>query len=87
MSGSSHLAAWIWLFPRLNSSGGKERLGGITKKGDGYIRKLLVIGANAVLQFARKGSPNSIKLASSHLMRKPHKVVAVALASKMPRIS
>jgi transposase len=82
-----HLAAWIGLVPRQNSSGGKERLGGITKKGDGYIRKLLVIGANAVLRFARKGSPNSTKWASSLLMKKPHKVVAVALANKMARIS
>ncbi len=56
-SSGRHLAAWIGLVPRQNSSGGKERLGGITKKGDGYIRKLLVIGANAVLRFARKGSP------------------------------
>ncbi len=82
-----HLAAWLGLVPRQNSSGGKERLGGITKKGDGYIRKLLVIGANAVLRFARKGSASSTVWASSLLMRKPHKVVAVALANKMARIS
>jgi len=86
-SSGRHLAAWLGLVPRQNSSGGKERLGGITKKGDGYIRKLLVIGANAVLRFARKGSPNSTRWASSLLMRKPHKVAAVALANKMARIS
>lgn len=86
-SSGRHLAAWLGLVPRQNSSGGKERLGGITKKGDGYIRKLLVIGANAVLRFARKGSARSTMWASSLLSRKPHKVVAVALANKMARIS
>ena len=86
-SSGRHLAAWLGLVPRQNSSGGKERLGGITKKGDGYIRKLLVIGANAVLRFARKGSASSTLWANSLLMRKPHKVVAVALANKMARIS
>lgn len=86
-SSGRHLAAWLGLVPRQNSSGGKERLGGITKKGDGYIRKLLVIGANSVLRFARKGSARSTVWASSLLMRKPHKVVAVALANKMARIS
>ena len=55
-SSGRHLAAWLGLVPRQNSSGGKERLGGITKKGDGYIRKLLVIGANAVLRFAERGA-------------------------------
>jgi transposase len=86
-SSGRHLAAWLGLVPRQNSSGGKERLGGITKKGDGYIRKLLVIGANAVLRFARKGGASSTMWASSLLTRKPHKVVAVALANKMARIS
>ncbi len=82
-SSGRHLAAWIGLVPRQNSSGGKERLGGITKKGDGYIRKLLVIGANAVLRFARKGEPELNEVwASSLLMRKPHKVVAVALGEQ-----
>ena len=86
-SSGRHLAAWLGLVPRQNSSGGKERLGGITKKGDGYIRKLLVIGANAVLRFARKGSASSTMWANKLLTRKPHKVVAVALANKMARIS
>jgi len=86
-SSGRHLAAWLGLVPRQSSSGGKERLGGITKKGDGYIRKLLVIGANAVLRFARKGSASSTIWASNLLTRKPHKVVAVALANKMARIS
>ena len=44
-------AAWLGLTPRAHSSGGKQRLGGISKQGDGYIRRLLVIGATAVIRF------------------------------------
>ena len=47
-------AAWLGLTPQANSSGGKERLGGITKQGDGYLRRLLVVGATAVMRMARK---------------------------------
>lgn len=47
-------AAWLGLTPRANSSGGKERLGGITKQGDGYLRRLLVVGATAVMRMTRK---------------------------------
>jgi len=50
-------AAWLGLTPRANSSGGKERLMGISKQGDGYLRRLLVVGATAVLRHARKGNP------------------------------
>jgi transposase len=49
-------AAWLRLTPRPHSSGGKERLGGINKQGDGYFRKLLVVGATAVMRMARKGA-------------------------------
>jgi transposase len=49
-------AAWIGLTPRQNSSGGKERLGGITKMGDAYIRTLLVVGPIAVIRYAKKDS-------------------------------
>ena len=47
-------AAWLGLTPRAQSSGGKERQGGISRAGDGYIRRLLVVGATAVLRFARQ---------------------------------
>jgi transposase len=80
------LAAWLGLVPRQNSSGGKDRLGHITKKGDGYIRRLLVIGAHAVLRFARTGKGASTKWAAELLTRRPYKVAAVALANKMARI-
>jgi len=80
------LAAWIGLVPRQNSSGGKERLGHISKKGDAYLRRLLVIGAHAVLRFARNGKSSTTKWAAALLARKPYKLVAVALANKMARI-
>jgi len=80
------LAAWIGLVPRQSSSGGKERLGHISKKGDPYIRRLLVIGAHAVLRFARNGKATTTKWAAVLLARKPYKLAAVALANKMARI-
>ena len=49
-----NLAAWIGLVPRQNSSGGKEKLGGITKQGDRYLRQLLVAGALAVIRYAQR---------------------------------
>lgn len=80
------LAAWIGLVPRQNSSGGKERLGHISKKGDPYLRRLLVIGAHAVLRFARNGKARTTQWATTLLARKPYKLAAVALANKMARI-
>lgn len=80
------LAAWLGLVPRQNSSGGKDRLGHITKKGDGYIRRLLVIGAHAVLRFVRSGKNVSNGWAAELIARKPYKVAATALANKMARI-
>jgi transposase len=78
------LAAWIGLVPRQNSSGGKERLSGITKQGDGYLRQLLVVGALAVIRHAqRHGAKRSWLL---HLLgRRAPKVAAVALANKTAR--
>lgn len=79
-------AAWLGLTPRAHSSGGKDRLVGITKQGDGYIRRLLVVGATAVLRFARQ--TNAAKAWAVRLLeRKRPKVVAVALANKMARIA
>ncbi len=79
------LAAWIGLVPRQNSSGGKEKLGGITKQGDRYLRQLLVAGALAVVRYAqRRGTrrPWLVKL----LSRRTPKIAAVALANKMARM-
>src|SRR5204862_4379532 len=47
------LAAWIGLVPRQNSTGGKQKLGGISKQGDRYLRRLLIVGATAVIRHAR----------------------------------
>jgi transposase len=80
------LSAWLGLVPRQRSSGGKERLCGITKQGDPYIRKLLIIGATAVLRFSRDRAPTA-DWTSGLLARRPPLVVAVALANKMARIA
>ncbi len=80
------LAAWIGLVPRQNSSGGKDRLGRISKQGDPYLRRLLVVGAHAVLRFSGKAKVAPTRWAAELLVKKPYNVVAVALANKMARI-
>lgn len=80
------LAAWIGLVPRQNSSGGKNRLGSITKQGDPYLRRLLVLGAHSVLRFRKKSTVQTTQWAAGLLERKPYMVAAVALANKMARI-
>jgi transposase len=79
-------AAWLGLTPRAHSSGGKEKLGGISKQGDGYIRRLLVTGATAVIRMARQGNPSKV-WAARLLERKPARLVSVALANKTARIA
>src|SRR5215468_1324501 len=79
-----NLAAWIGLVPKQNSSGGKERLGSITKAGNRYLRQMLVVGAMAVIRYAeRHGTrrPWLIQL----MARRSAKVAAVALANKTAR--
>lgn len=80
------LAAWIGLVPRQNSTGGKERLGSITKQGDRYLRRLLVAGAMAVVQQARR-HPEKYPWIARLLARKPAKLVAIAIANKTARIA
>jgi transposase len=77
-------AAWIGLVPRQDSTGGKQKLGHISKQGDRYLRRILVVGAIAVLQRARQ-QPKKYPWLTQLLARKPFKVVAVALANKMAR--
>src|SRR5262252_9178495 len=75
-----HFAASLGLTPRLEGTGGKVRLGTISKRGNGYLRRLLVNGAMSVLRSRRaKQDPWLVKLLAS----KPRKLVAVALANKM----
>ncbi|MGF1545409.1 MAG: transposase, partial [Parvularculaceae bacterium] len=79
------LSAWLGLVPRQNSSGGKDRLGRITKKGDPYIRRLLVVGALSAIRVHRK-DPQSMPWIGQLCERKPQKLAAVALANKTARI-
>jgi len=79
-------AAWIGLVPRQNSTGGKDRLGSISKQGDRYLRRLLVLGALSVVRRART-RPDKNPWVVAMLGRRPAKVVAVALANKMARIA
>ena len=80
------LAAWIGLVPREGSTGGKQKLGPISKQGDQYLRRILVVGAHAVLKRARL-HPKKYPWLTQLLARKPFRVVAVALANKMARIA
>ena len=77
-------AAWIGLVPRQNSTGGKERLGSISKQGDRYLRRLFVLGAISIVRIAR-ARPEKYPWLIQLLARRPFKVVAVALANKMAR--
>ena len=79
-------ASWIGLVPREDSTGGKQKLGPISKRGDRYLRRILVVGACAVLRYARH-KPEKYPWLTKLLECKPFKVVAVALANKMARIA
>lgn len=80
-------AAWIGLVPKQNSSGGKEKLGGVTKQGDRYLRSLLTIGALAVIRRAKINGAKHRPWLNALLARRPTKVAAVALANKIARIA
>jgi transposase len=79
-------AAWIGLVPRQDSTGGKQKLGPVSKQGDRYLRRILVVGAHAVLKRARQ-QPEKYPWITRLLARKPFKLVAVALANRMARIA
>jgi transposase len=79
-------AAWIGLVPRQDSTGGKQKLGPISKQGDRYLRRLLVLGAHAALRRAKQ-SPQNYPWLVQLLARRPFKVVAIALANKMARVA
>ncbi len=80
------LAAWIGLVPKQNSSGGKQALLGISKRGDTYLRTLLIHGARAVARFAEnKSGPES--WLNKLMARRNKNVAAVALANKNARIA
>ena len=79
-------AAWIGLVPRQDSTGGKPRLGPISKQGDRYLRRILVVGAVSMLRRA-KLNPERYPWVTRLLARRPFKVVAIALANKMARVA
>lgn len=79
-------AAWIGLVPRQDSTGGKPRLGPISKQGDRYLRRILVGGAVSILRRA-KLNPQRYPWVTRLLARRPFKVVAIALANKMARVA
>lgn len=80
-------AAWLGLVPRQNSSGGKERLGKTTKMGERSLRRLLIIGATGVVRWATRNPPPAESWLARLLSRKPHQLVATALAGKMACIA
>ena len=83
-----HLAAWIGLTSKEHSTGGKQRMGGISRAGNERLRRLLVTGATAVIRFAtRPGNKHASAWLLNLLQHKPRKLVAVALANKIARIA
>jgi transposase len=85
-SGGRHLAAWLGLVPRQDGTGGKIRLLGISKRGDRYLRTLLIHGARAALRTAGKRQDPYARWALSVEERRGRNIAVVALANKMARI-
>jgi transposase len=81
-----HFAAWLGLTPKEHSTGGKPRLGKISKAGNERLRTLLVVGATSVIRHAKPGRKGASAWLLRLLERKPRKLAAVALANKMARI-
>ena len=79
-------AAWVGLVPRQNSSGGKQRQGGISKQGDHTLRRLLVLGATAVIRHARTKTTADTAWLRGVLERRPARLASVAQANKTARI-
>ena len=87
-SSGRQFAAWLGLVPQQRSSGGKERLGGISKRGDGYLRRLLIHGARAIVGWRRRSVARTSDQWISGLLNRRHMNVAtVALANKSARVA
>jgi transposase len=80
-------SAWIGLVPKQNSSGGKQRLGSISKQGDRYLRSLFTAGALAVIRYAKIHGTGHRPWLTALLARRPTKVAAIALANKIARMA
>jgi len=80
-------SAWIGVVPKQNSSGGKDRLGRISKRGDRALRGLFVAGALAVIRYAKIYGTKHRPWLTALLARRPTKVAAIALANKIARMA
>lgn len=85
-TGSRDLSAWVGLVPRQHSSGGKDQLGHITKRGDTYLRTLLIHGARAVVNACQKKADRKSKWLQGLITRRNKNIATVALANKHARI-
>jgi transposase len=82
-----NFSAWIGLVPKQHSSGGRDRLGSISKQGDRYLRSLFVAGALAVIRYAKIHGTKYRPWVAALLARRPTKVAAIALANKLARMA
>jgi transposase len=82
-----NFSAWIGLVPKQHSSGGRDRLGSISKQGDRYLRGLFVAGALAVIRYAKAHGTKHRPWLTALLARRPTKVAAIALANKLARMA
>ena len=80
-------SAWIGLVPKQNSSGGKDKLGSISKQGDRYLRGLFTAGALAVIRYAKIHGAGHRPWLTALLTRRPTRVAAIALANKIARMA
>ncbi len=80
-------SAWVGLVPKQNSSGGKQKLGSISKRGDRYLRSLFTAGALAVIRYAKLPGTRHRPWLTALLARRPTKVAAIALANKIARMA
>jgi transposase len=80
-------SAWVGLVPKQNSSGGKDKLGSISKQGDRYLRSLFTAGALAVIRYAKIHGTRHRPWFTALLARRPTKVAAIALANKLARMA
>src|SRR5258707_1089088 len=82
-----NFSAWVGLVPKQHSSGGKDRLGSISKQGDRYLRSLFVAGALAVIRYAKVHGTKHRPWLTALLGRRPTKVAAIALANNIARLA
>jgi transposase len=80
-------AAWLGLVPKQHSTGGKAKLNGISKRGDRYLRKILIHGARAVVLRSKRRQDRDGRVVTALEMRAPRNVLIAAMANKLARIA